>query len=439
MYLGAAALAAGIIAMAVTSDYRQWAEIAIGPYLGAAAASWIAVRRRGDGTAAHGRVGDSARATIALSCWFSACCCRSAFSWWSGHTATPGANAQPEVAVIERAGDRAAQGTDPYLLNPRSAGASPSSDSHAVDNNAFFPYLPGMAVFGMTNVLTGSPELNDARVIITLFTLLVAILALSLVSAPPDRRWRAFQFLVVLPSGALPLVTGGDDLPVLALMFLAMVLAQRHRPVSSELVIGLAGTLEIHRVGAAHPARIRRVRPLGPPSDRALPRRRPRRRRPGDRSRGRHRAAHVHHQRHPVPARFVEGAVTGGEPVPGAGTGDAPPTFEETTYGASRRGGASGPSYGAGGGGVRTRRRKYAASRRSPSCLRLWLLPPPVSVISSTRPTCSSGLTSLTTRRRRRSNGARRWRLSLSWSPRPDRRSARACSWPSRSRRRAQD
>ncbi len=60
----------------------------------------------------------------------------------------------------------------------------------------------------------------------------------------PERRWRAFQFLIILPSGALPLVTGGDDLPVLALMLLALVLAQRRQPVWSGVVMGVAGTLK---------------------------------------------------------------------------------------------------------------------------------------------------------------------------------------------------
>ncbi len=252
LYLASAALAAGIIAMAVTADYREWAVMAIGPYLAAAAASWLTQRRRnrlqGDPERppgrSHGRLGDPVRATIALSVLVLAVLLPLGYQLVWRADSQPGAHAQPEVAVIERAGDRAAHGLDPYLSNPATVGVSPSSDSRAVDASTFFPYLPGMAVFGMTNVSTGSPELDDARVALTLFTILVALLALVLVRAPPERRWRAFQFLVVLPSGALPLVTGGDDLPVLALMLLAVVLAQRRRPVWSGLAIGLAGTLK---------------------------------------------------------------------------------------------------------------------------------------------------------------------------------------------------
>ncbi|HLN06928.1 MAG TPA: glycosyltransferase 87 family protein, partial [Acidimicrobiales bacterium] len=43
---------------------------------------------------------------------------------------------------------------------------------------------------------------------------------------------------------ALPMVTGGDDLPVLALMLLSLALATRRRPVWSGLAMGLAGTLK---------------------------------------------------------------------------------------------------------------------------------------------------------------------------------------------------
>jgi len=254
LYLAAAALAAGIIAMAVTADYREWAEMAIGPYLAAAAASWLVQRRRnrlegGSGQAPRagstpGRWGDPVRATTALLVLVFAVLLPLGYQLVWRADSLAGAHAQPEVAVIERAGDRAAHGRDPYLSSPTSVGASPSSDSRAVDASTFFPYLPGMAVFGLTNVATGSPEIDDARVVLTLFTLLVAFLALILVRAPPERRWRAFQFLVVLPSGALPLVTGGDDLPVLALMLLALVLAQRRQPVWSGLVIGVASTLK---------------------------------------------------------------------------------------------------------------------------------------------------------------------------------------------------
>ena len=53
------------------------------------------------------------------------------------------------------------------------------------------------------------------------------------------------QVLVALPTGALAIVTGGDDLPVLATMLLGFVLAQRRQPVLSGVAMGLAGSLKL--------------------------------------------------------------------------------------------------------------------------------------------------------------------------------------------------
>jgi len=68
--------------------------------------------------------------------------------------------------------------------------------------------------------------------------------ALLVADTSSRRRWRIFQVAIVLPSGALPMVTGGDDLPVIALMLLGLALATRRRPVWSGIAIGLSGTLK---------------------------------------------------------------------------------------------------------------------------------------------------------------------------------------------------
>lgn len=157
----------------------------------------------------------------------------------------PGANAQPEVAVIERAGDRAAAGHDPYPSSPDNVGIPPRNDAADVDADSFFPYLPGMVPFGLPNAGSGPAELRDARVAMAGFTLLVAALVLAYPGTTVGRRGRALQFLVVLPTGSLPMVTGGDDLPVLALMLLGLVLAERRRPVLAGLALGLDATLKL--------------------------------------------------------------------------------------------------------------------------------------------------------------------------------------------------
>ena len=55
-------------------------------------------------------------------------------------------------------------------------------------------------------------------------------LALWLCPADGRRKMRAMQVIAILPTAALPLATGGDDMPVVAFLLLAMVLAQRRQP-----------------------------------------------------------------------------------------------------------------------------------------------------------------------------------------------------------------
>ncbi|MBV8464202.1 MAG: DUF2029 domain-containing protein, partial [Acidimicrobiales bacterium] len=59
-----------------------------------------------------------------------------------------------------------------------------------------------------------------------------------------DARFRALQVLTVLPTAALPLSTGGDDMPVAALMLLGLVGLQRRRPLLAGLALGAASSLK---------------------------------------------------------------------------------------------------------------------------------------------------------------------------------------------------
>ena len=148
--------------------------------------------------------------------------------------------AQNEVTTIEACGDRVAHHKNCYPSDPKNAGGALQNQGA----NSFFPYLPGMIPFGLVNATSGPPELKDARIALSGFTLIVLAGGLLVADTSTRRKWRIFQVVVVLPSGALPMVTGGDDLPVLALMFLALAFASRRRPVWSGLAMGFAGTLK---------------------------------------------------------------------------------------------------------------------------------------------------------------------------------------------------
>jgi MYXO-CTERM domain-containing protein len=72
----------------------------------------------------------------------------------------------------------------------------------------------------------------------------VTLFALSRIRPPTDARLRALEVLTVLPTAALPLATGGDDMPVAALMLLGLVALQRRRPVLAGLALGAASSLK---------------------------------------------------------------------------------------------------------------------------------------------------------------------------------------------------
>ncbi len=255
LYLMAAAFAVGEGVFAVTADYREWGHIAVGPYVAAALFCELTYRRRrkkgGEGAALD--TGDTAstfrRVLVLVALALVVLVPLGLQVTWRAD-ATPqmtshnSAQAQPEVAVIERAGDRFYAFQDPYPANPSTVGVSPANDRKSVNASSYFPYLPGMVFFGVLNAVKIPSELNDARVELAGFTLIIVALALLLVPASSRRRWRAFQFLVVLPTGALPMVTGGDDLPVLALLLLGLVFVQRRQPIAAGVVMGIAGTLK---------------------------------------------------------------------------------------------------------------------------------------------------------------------------------------------------
>src|SRR5262249_55522048 len=149
--------------------------------------------------------------------------------------------AASEVVVTEGAAGELLRGRAPYaarFASPELAGRSPSIPQH-------FPYLPGMAAFGLPGALAPGTPWADARIFFGLATAIAAGLAIALWGAPPGRRLRALQVLLVLPTGATALVAGSDGLPVLALSLLALVLFERGRHAASASAIAAASLLKL--------------------------------------------------------------------------------------------------------------------------------------------------------------------------------------------------
>jgi hypothetical protein len=153
--------------------------------------------------------------------------------------------AQPEVGVIQRAGDNLSKDKNLYptydkhgkLINPIEG--IPSFES-------FFPYFPLMSVFGLPSAETHKTKgLTDPRIAMSLLTLLASGLALGLLRASSKKKIRVAQILLALPTGALFLSTGGDDMPILALTLLGVVALQRRQNNFAGISLGLAAAMKL--------------------------------------------------------------------------------------------------------------------------------------------------------------------------------------------------
>ncbi|HVC67130.1 MAG TPA: glycosyltransferase family 87 protein [Acidimicrobiales bacterium] len=273
---GASALFAGVTALAMRIPlYREWGRLAVGPYAAATALMVVVTlvrrsRRRGttgpgapdapDAPDAPGAPGAPVAAVVAGPVpsgggWRAARIAAFAVVLlgatvvplalevvWASH-GDASLHVQPEVLVVERAGIRAAHGQDPYQVVDRNGHILIRQSAIPV-YELYYPYLPGMVVFGFSSGSKVEARLTDARIQFLLFTVVVTVLALSRVRPGSDARYRSLQALTVLPTAALPLATGGDDMPVVALMLLGLVALQRRRPVLAGLALGAASTLK---------------------------------------------------------------------------------------------------------------------------------------------------------------------------------------------------
>ncbi len=161
---------------------------------------------------------------------------------WRTTTPNPYLHVQPEVTGIERAGQAFAHDQDPYQVVVKNGHVRPEPGIKSFEE--FFPYLPLMAAFGYASSTTAPGQVTDARITFLLVTLVVLIVAGCLAPMSRKRRLRVAQCLLVLPMGALPLVTGGDDLPVVALLLLGLVLTSREMDLPAGLIFGVAAAMK---------------------------------------------------------------------------------------------------------------------------------------------------------------------------------------------------
>jgi hypothetical protein len=149
--------------------------------------------------------------------------------------------AQEEVGVVEGGGARLWHSGTPYLSHDAIFSLPPGQRL-----DAYMPYQPGMALFGLPRAMFGVHWWTDARVWFALVFIAAVTGALALLrTSPPASLVRAVQGAAVIPIVALTLAVGGDDLPVLGLCLLALALAARDRFGWSGVAVGVAGALKL--------------------------------------------------------------------------------------------------------------------------------------------------------------------------------------------------
>lgn len=230
--------------------YRQWGQMAAGPYALAGALMAVAAALTGrrvvrgrPRSGIHTRASRAARVVAFLIVLFGATVVPLALEVVWRAQGNAALHVQPEVVVVEQAGARAAGGDNPYRVIDRQGHIIVHQRAEPT-YELYYPYLPGMVVFGLSSDAKGVPKLTDARIQFLAFTLVVGLVALSRLRPRTDARFRALQVLTVLPTAALPLATGGDDMPVVALMLAGLVALQRRRPVLAGLALGAASSFK---------------------------------------------------------------------------------------------------------------------------------------------------------------------------------------------------
>jgi hypothetical protein len=148
------------------------------------------------------------------------------------------------VLVVEKSGDAVAHGRDPYEQPVAGHSGSTPAPKGQPAYDQYDPYGPLMSLFGIPSSLHAPSRLTDARIYFSLVTLLLVALALALCRGSFEPRILALQGMTVLPTAALPMATGGDDLPVAAVLLLGMFLLHRRRALAGGLVLGFAAGLK---------------------------------------------------------------------------------------------------------------------------------------------------------------------------------------------------
>ncbi len=150
-------------------------------------------------------------------------------AWMAAH-----ALQQPEVAVVAQSASTLIHQGTPY---PGAAALAATKNP-----NAYNPYLPVMALFGLPRAVFGSGLLTDPRVWFGAVFLVVFWYALRFGGARDPGRWMIL--IAASPFIAFELAVGGTDVPMVAFLCLGFALLWKPRPVPAGLALGVAAAIK---------------------------------------------------------------------------------------------------------------------------------------------------------------------------------------------------
>lgn len=141
---------------------------------------------------------------------------------------------QPEVWVVARSGMSLIHHGTPYT--------EANALSGITDQNAFNPYLPVMALFGLPRAFFNLGLLTDPRVWFGVVFLGVFWLSLRDGGARDPGRWTVL--LVATPVIAFELAVGGTDVPMVAFLCLGFAYLYQRKPVLAGVALGIGASMK---------------------------------------------------------------------------------------------------------------------------------------------------------------------------------------------------
>jgi hypothetical protein len=141
---------------------------------------------------------------------------------------------QPEVWVVARSGMTLLHQGTPY--------ASSAALVSTTDPNAYNPYLPVMALFGLPRAFFDLGLLTDPRVWFGVVFLVIFWLALREGGARDPGRWTLL--VAATPVIAFELAVGGTDVPMVAFLCLGFGYLWVRKPVLAGLALGIGASMK---------------------------------------------------------------------------------------------------------------------------------------------------------------------------------------------------